>query len=231
MHLVLFDCDGTLVDSQHHIVAAMEAAFSGHGLPAPARQRILSIIGLSIFEAMKELSRDFDDDLPISALADAYRMAFAELRAAPEHAPEPLYEGALECLQALKAREDVVVGMATGKSRRGVDNVVRLHDLHGHFLTVQTADTSPSKPHPDMILKAMAETGAAPERTVMIGDTSFDMRMARAAGVHGLGVTWGYHPGRELLAAGAHRLVDRYDELLPALDAVFAAPAPRSEEV
>ena len=220
MYLVLFDCDGTLVDSQHHIVAAMEAAFSAHGLNAPERQRILSIVGLSLFEAVSELCKDHDQ-APIDALAEAYKMAFSDIRASANHEPEPFYAGALDVLHNLKAQEDIIVGMATGKSRRGVDNIVRLHDLHGHFVTIQTADTSPSKPHPDMILRAMAETGVTPERTLMVGDTTYDMAMARAAGVPGLGVTWGYHHGDDLKSAGASQLIHSYDEFLPFLDGVF----------
>lgn len=221
MYLVLFDCDGTLVDSQHHIVASMEAAFLAHGLERPAREKVLSIIGLSINEAVREICKGMGD-LPFEEIGNSYKTAFSDLRASQAHAPEPLYEGALECLLMLKERDDVVVGMATGKSRRGVDNVVRLHDLDGHFLTIQTADTSPSKPHPDMILRAMAETGAKAENTLMIGDTTFDMMMARAAGVTGLGVTWGYHPGNALLASGAAQLFDRFHQLTPHLASHFA---------
>ena len=222
MYLILFDCDGTLVDSQHHIVAAMEAAFSAHGLAAPARERILSIVGLSIFEAVTVLCEDHDD-APIHALGEAYKMSFADIRASKDHQPEPFYDGALEVLRHLKTRDDVIVGMATGKSRRGVDNIIRLHDLHGHFTTIQTADTSPSKPHPDMIHRAMAETGITAERTLMVGDTTYDMAMARAAGVAALGVTWGYHPGQDLLLAGAERLINAYHEFLPYFEGEFLA--------
>ena len=220
MYLILFDCDGTLVDSQHHIVAAMEGAFSAHGLSAPAREKILSIVGLSIFEAVTVLCEEHKD-APIHALGEAYKMSFAVIRASKDHQPEPFYEGALEVLRHLKARNDVIVGMATGKSRRGVDNIIRLHDLHGHFTTIQTADTSPSKPHPDMIHRAMAETGISPGRTLMVGDTTYDMAMAKAAGVAALGVTWGYHDAQELARAGADRLISTYHEFLPYFDDEF----------
>jgi phosphoglycolate phosphatase len=96
-----------------------------------------------------------------------------------------------------------------------------VHDLHGCFITIQTADTSPSKPHPDMIVRALRETGAEAIKTVMIGDTGFDMSMARSAGVHAIGVTWGYHDHSQLVTEGAERIVDTFDELLLAINEVL----------
>lgn len=220
MYLVIFDCDGTLVDSQHHIVGAMETAFANEGLKAPDRNAILSIVGLSLHEAVSTLCAPFGN-LPVERIAEGYKHAFGDMRADPEHAPEPLYSGALQVLEALHNHDEVLVGMATGKSRRGVDNVVRLHGLEGHFVTIQTADTSPSKPHPDMILQAMRETGAEPAKTIMIGDTSFDMAMAKAAGVHGLGVSWGYHDVPTMQAAGAHSVIDGFSQLENYLSQLF----------
>lgn len=209
MRLILFDCDGTLIDSQHMIVAAMNGAFESVGLEPPARKRTLSIIGRSLHEAMADLT---DADHPIEEMVTAYKKSFFELRSNSDY-HEPLYDGALECLEALAKEDDVIVGMATGKSRRGVDAIVKLHGLEGQFATIQTADNSPSKPNPAMIFQALEETGASAESAVLIGDTSFDMVMATNAKIVGLGVTWGYHDTAELERSGASVLFDSFGEL------------------
>lgn len=221
MHLVLFDVDGTLIDSQHMIAAAMGRAFAQCGRTAPSRAETLGIVGLSLEVAMARLlgRAEIDDDA--RALAAAYKDAFFELRTSAVH-QEPLYPGARAALDALAARDDVLLGIATGKSRRGVRAILDLHDLHGRFVTIQTADENPSKPHPAMILKALAETGVAPERAVIVGDTTYDVDMAGAAGIAALGVSWGYHADAALIRAGAVRVLAYYDDLLPALDDLFA---------
>jgi len=219
VHLVLFDVDGTLVDSQAMIVAAMSAAFAAHGRVAPPRERVLSIVGLSLETAMRALLPEEPHELA-GPLADAYKAAFQQLRASPEH-HEPLFEGALDVLDALGARDDLILGLATGKSQRGVRAVLDLHDLHGRFVTIQTADTNPSKPHPGMIQAAAAEAGVLPQQVIMIGDTTYDMEMAGAAGAHGVGVRWGYHEAAALQAAGATVLLDRFDELPGALERIL----------
>ncbi|MGP9790790.1 HAD-IA family hydrolase [Roseinatronobacter sp. NSM] len=187
--LVIFDVDGTLVDSQGHILAAMAQAFGSVGRDVPAREQVLSIVGLSLPVAIARLAPDLDA-LAQTRLVGAYKDAFNTLRAQDM---SPLYPGAAETLAALAARSDVVLGIATGKSRRGLDHLVAAHDWAGRFATLQVADDHPSKPHPSMIHACLRETGIAPENTVMVGDTTYDMDMARAAGVHGLGVSWGYH--------------------------------------
>ncbi|MCJ8141375.1 HAD-IA family hydrolase [Ancylobacter sp. A5.8] len=219
MKLALFDCDGTLVDSQDVIVTAMTRAFDRAGRPVPPRSAILSIVGLSLVEAMRRLGDD-DPAFPAEALAELYRGAFHELRA-ESAVLEPLFPGMRATLDLLKAREDVVLGIATGKSQRGVAAVLRHHGLEGRFMTIQTADDAPSKPHPAMVLQAMAAVGVEPADTVLIGDTSFDMTMARAAGARALGVTWGYHARDLLMASGAERLVDHAADLLPAMDGLW----------
>jgi phosphoglycolate phosphatase len=211
MKLIVFDCDGTLVDSQHMIVAAMDRAFVASGLPAPRREHVLGVVGLSLMPAIGRL-------LPAAGygalhrLAEDYKLAFHDLRRTKRH-QEPLYEGIRETITLLAAESGVLLGLATGKSRRGVETVLEREGLRGCFHTVQTADTHPSKPHPAMIHAAMAEAGAEPRDTLMIGDTTFDMEMARAAGVTALGVAWGYHPADELVAAGAAAVVARSRDL------------------
>ena len=287
MKLVLFDCDGTLVDSQHVILEAMARAFAGAGLAVPPRETVLGIVGLSLTEAMRRIGGE-DPAFPAEELAELYRGAFRTLRTEPGFR-EPLYPGIAEVIATLARRDDVLIGMATGKSQRGAQAVLAHHGLtshfvtvqtadddalvghqfleggqpvsvvapavvvfaprcgrrdlvgeagsplrprerssllehHGlasHFVTVQTADDAPSKPHPEMVLRAMAETGAAPLDTILIGDTSFDMTMARAAGVRAVGVTWGYHARDVLVQSGAERLVDHASSLPVVLDELW----------
>lgn len=219
MKLVLFDCDGTLVDSQHVILEAMGRAFAGAGLAVPPRETVLGIVGLSLTEAMRRIGGE-DPGFPAEELAERYRNAFRTLRTEPGFR-EPLYPGIAEVIAELGRRADVLMGMATGKSQRGARAVLAHHGLTHHFVTVQTADDAPSKPHPEMVLRAMAETGAAPLDTILVGDTSFDMTMARAAGARAVGVTWGYHPHDLLVSSGAERLVDRAGALPAVLDELW----------
>jgi phosphoglycolate phosphatase len=216
MKLILFDCDGTLVDSQHVIVAAMGRAFARAGLAVPPREAVLGIVGLSLVEAMQRLGED-DPRFPAERLADLYRQAFRELRTEPDFS-EPMFPGMRALVDTLSARDDVLLGIATGKSQRGVAAVLGHHGLEGRFVTIQTADDAPSKPHPAMVHQAMEATGVAAPDTVLIGDTSFDMVMARAAGAGAIGVSWGYHAPELLRQSGAQWLVDDADELLRAID-------------
>jgi phosphoglycolate phosphatase len=220
LNLILFDVDGTLVDSQNIIVAAQHAAFAAFGLEPPSRERSLSIVGLSLNEAFTVL---WGPKAPIEGLVEAYKEAFATLRTDPAHA-EPLFPGALDCLESLRRRDDVLLGIATGKSRRGVAHLLDRHGWRSVFSIIQTADDAPSKPHPAMIRQAMAELGVQPERTVMVGDSSFDMEMARAAGVLPIGVSWGFQPVAALRAAGADVIVDSYADLQKILDEFLAKP-------
>ncbi len=200
LRLAIFDCDGTLVDSQHSIVAAMQGAFDAAAMPCPARADILSIVGLSLPQAMARLLPDADMGFHDLMVAH-YKRCFFDMRAAGA-VREPLYEGISDLLDALDAA-GWLLAIATGKSDRGLAAVLAYHDLSRRFVSLQTADRHPSKPHPAMIDAALAETGAQAEHAVMIGDTSFDMVMACAAGVRPLGVGWGYHGADELTAAGA----------------------------
>jgi len=217
-HLIIFDCDGTLVDSQHLIVAAMNDAFDKAALVPPPRDEILSIVGLSLPEAIWRLTGG-GDDATITKIREGYRDAFTVLRQDPKH-NEPMYDGALEAVLELADRPDVVLGIATGKSRPGVDRLLDRFDLEDSFKTIQTADTSPSKPHPGMILSAIEETGATAADTVMIGDTSFDMEMACNAGAIPLGVAWGYHSIELLNQSGVSAVANDYPHLMRLLDEV-----------
>ena len=223
LRLVIFDVDGTLVDSQGDILSAMRHAFDAVDHPLPDRQTVLSIVGLSLDVAFPVLA----PDLPASAhhrMSEAYKAAYMALRAeSGVEQSSPLYPGALDTLRQLAAAPDVLLGIATGKSKRGLDKLIEGHGLTGLFVTRQVADFHPSKPHPSMILQAMADTGVNARDTVMIGDTSFDMDMARAAGVQGLGVAWGYH-GPDRLGA-ASLLIDDFAQVVPALDELWKISA------
>jgi phosphoglycolate phosphatase len=215
--LAVFDCDGTLVDSQATICRAVTESFAECGVAAPGGAAARSIIGLSLPEAMRELHPAGDAGLH-DRLAAAYKAAFFRLRAAGL-AHEPLYEGIVDAIDGLEAR-GWLLGVATGKSDRGLRLILEHHGLHPRFVTLQTADRHPSKPHPSMLELAMAEAGAEPATTAMIGDTSFDMAMARAAGVRAIGVAWGYHEAEALWAAGADAVARHPGELEQLMDAL-----------
>jgi len=221
VRLILFDVDGTLVDSQASIVAAMTATFEAARLPVPERARLLSIVGLSLDHAMRYLAPDAPSH---DALVEGYKQAYFEQRQREgTDKGSPLYPGALDALRLLEAAPDTLLGVATGKSQRGLAALLEAHVLESMFATCQVADHHPSKPHPSMIETAMAETGIERQATVMIGDTSFDMEMAAAAGVAGIGVSWGYHERAALHKA--HRVIESFDDLSPALDQIWNNPA------
>lgn len=218
--LILFDVDGTLVDSQNHILAAMTHAFQAHGLEAPGRERTLSIVGLSLPQAIARLAPELDEAMNARLVA-SYKQSFVENRAGGrDHSP--LYPGVREVLDTLRSVPNYVLGVATGKSRKGLDIVLRTHDLTGVFMTEQVSDHHPSKPHPAMVEAALAETGISAQNAVMIGDTSFDMEMGRSAGAHTVGVSWGYHPVDALKKASPARIIDDIRHLPDHLTALWS---------
>lgn len=218
MRLVVFDMDGTLIDSHALITALMTATFKSEGLVSPTAEQTRQTIGLSLPEAMASLS-----GLPVAdtePLVARYRALFFDTASQSDGESEALYAGAREAVLALSADPATVLGIATGKAMRGVDRVLGQHGLDPHFVTRQTPDHNPSKPHPGMLHRAMDETGIAPGQTIMVGDTTFDIEMAVTAGTRSVGVRWGYHDVDELLAAGADVIVETYDDLIPAIDSL-----------
>lgn len=210
--LIIFDVDGTLVDSQAAILLAMAEAFASAGRQAPGQAETLGIVGLSLVEAMAVLLPRAD---PVEhvALAGHYRDAFHAQRGRAGTAPaSPLFPGAREAVIRLH-QAGWLLSIATGKARRGLDHFLTTTGLAGYFTGTQTADDAPSKPHPQMILNCLAATGVQPRDTVMVGDTEFDMAMARAAGCRALGVAWGYHPLDRIRAGGAEGIAESFEEL------------------
>ena len=210
VRLAIFDCDGTLVDGQAAICNSMETAFASAGLPAPARHDVRRIVGLSLPQAIRMLAPEAEEARHRHAV-DAYKEAFRACRL-DGTLEEPLFEGIADVLAGL-AERGWTLGVATGKSDRGLASCLATHGLAERFVTLQTADRHPSKPHPAMLEAALVEAGAQAADAVMIGDTTFDMEMARAAGVRAIGVGWGYHSARELREAGAEHVARTPAEL------------------
>lgn len=223
LKLVIFDVDGTLVDSQGDIVAAMANAFDRAGHPAPSREATLGIVGLSLDKAIPRLAPELGPETH-SAMVEWYKDAYVALRAqAGAAASSPLYPNALETLTALHAQPETLLGVATGKSRRGLDKLFEAHDLARYFVTCQVSDHHPSKPHPAMLQAALSETGVEARDAVMIGDTTYDRDMALAAGVPFIGVSWGYHDVDALTGAAA--ILRDFRELPDTLTNIWEAAA------
>lgn len=225
LKLVVFDMDGTLIDSQDFIVEAMTRAFTHMGLAVPPRAQILSIVGLSLPQAVARLAPDLSPE-EVQAGAAHYKQAFLHIRAERGgEAAAPMYPGARAALERLHPRDEVFLGVATGKARRGLHHAFTAHDIGHFFHTSQTADDHPSKPHPAMLYATLEETMVEPEESVMIGDTTFDIEMGRAAGFRTIGVSWGYHPVADLHAAGADLVIDTFDALDDALEQLWSQTA------
>jgi len=208
--LVVFDCDGTLVDGQAAICETMEAAFASTGLVAPERNMVRRMVGLSLPYALRELAPDASDEQR-HAVVEAYKTGFRDLRLSGA-LREPLYDGIAGLIDELSG-EGWQLAVATGKSDRGLHACLDTHGIRHRFVSLQTADRHPSKPHPAMLEAALFEAAVQPGDAVMIGDTSFDMEMAVAAGVRAIGVAWGYHEAHELREAGAVAVAETAEEL------------------
>jgi len=215
LRLVIFDVDGTLVDSEALIYLSFMRAYESMGLAAPAREDALNHVGITLDHIFPLLSPELDAEIH-AGLATAYREAYHAIRKEQgDRASSPFFPGARAALDALKAQDWTLLAIATGKAKRGLDAMITGHGLEGYFQSAQSADGHPSKPHPSMIHTCLAETGVDAAQTVMIGDTTFDMDMGRAAGVKTIGVSWGHHPVERL---NADIIIPSFAELLPAID-------------
>ncbi|MBL6929524.1 MAG: HAD-IA family hydrolase [Rhodospirillales bacterium] len=223
LRLAVFDVDGTLIDSQNSIVGAMADAWRANGKTPLDRETVLGVVGLPLLECIVRLAPEEPTERH-EALRDSYVANWTRKRESGE-LEEPMYAGALEALDELE-KAGWLLGISTGKSRRGLDSVLKTHPLDGRFVTYQTSDVSRGKPHPEMLLSAMDETGADKSATAMIGDTTFDILMARNAGTYAVGVDWGYHPTDELWAAGAHAVISDFGDLPETLNALVRGERP-----
>ncbi|KAA0970855.1 HAD-IA family hydrolase [Aureimonas fodinaquatilis] len=226
MRLVLFDCDGTIADSFAVICSTMRDALVRQGVAPPSDEAIHRIIGLSLPEAMHRLVGGISMT-QAQELAERYRESFRAARQAGL-VDEPLYDGMADLVRQLAQQHDVVIGMVTGKSRIGARNVLEAHGLEDLFQVVRTADDCPSKPDPAMVLECCEAVAVAPARTVVVGDASFDMAMASAAGAMGLGVAWGACTPEQLLQAGAAHVAEDVAHLELLLHNWAGAPASRT---
>jgi phosphoglycolate phosphatase len=197
---VIFDWDGTLLDSTHHIVGALLGACRDLGLREPSREEAGWVIGLSLQAALYRLVPDLGAD-HVDIFVQRYRAHFMAL----QHEMR-LFEGQDLLLRELSAG-GAVLGVATGKSRRGLDESIERLGLRDLFRATRTADEARGKPDPDMLLQLLAELGLAPESVLMVGDTTHDVLMARAAGVDSLAVAYGAHAPSLLESAGPTALV------------------------
>lgn len=216
--LAIFDCDGTLVDSGATIYAALAETFRQNAIELPPERICRRVIGLSLKEAMAALLPDGTPEQHL-ALAEDYKRAFWQLRASGQ-VEEPLFAGVIELLDALE-EDGWLLAIATGKSDRGLGHCLEHHGIHARFVSLQTADRHPSKPNPSMVNQAVADAGAAQETTIVIGDTSFDMAMAAAAGAAPIGAGWGYHDAHELIEAGAVAVAERPLDVLDLLAGAY----------
>lgn len=216
LKLVLFDCDGTLVDSADIIHSSMVSTFREAGYAEPTREATKSIIGLTLDLAIATLlGRSLDAEC--GHLAQRYKEHFLASSQLPSF-QEPLYEGIAELIEALSRRDDILIGMVTGKSQRGVRRVLDAHGYQRHFVTIRTADDCPSKPHPAMVLECCRETGIDPASTFVVGDAIYDMQMANSAGARAIGVSWGYGARDALVATGASTVLGKPGDLLALID-------------
>lgn len=215
MKLVIWDVDGTLVDSHAIIMSSMAAGMAAADLPPMPSAAVSGIVGLSLPVAVATLLPEADGSVQ-ERVVQGYRDAYFSLR---KEAESQLFPGARKLLDRLAARDDVLMAIATGKSRRGLDALLEAHGIAAYFVSLQTADNNASKPAPDMILTCLADSGVAAEDAVMIGDTTFDLEMARNAGVDAIGVAWGHHPVERMLTAEPLAIAQDFDEL----DALIAS--------
>ena len=217
MRLIVFDCDGTLVDSQQTIITATETALGEFDFQAPPRRDILYAVGLPVDVALRRHAPDASDDQILNML-DIYRETYQHL-VQQEDRGQVMFEGMREQIVELGQMDDTLLGIITMKSRRGLNRVVDAYDIRQYFQVLKSADDGPGKPAPDLMLDAMAETGVTAEQALMVGDTSFDIMMAKAAGARAVGVAWGYQTVDELEDSGADAIADTHEDLRAILSA------------
>ena len=216
MKIVVFDLDGTLIDSAATIIRRVTSAFIAEGYKAPTSDSIRANVGLSLPIYMGRLLGSSEEG-PINRLVTAYRC----IANADPSGLMPLFDGALPVLDRLRARPDMVLGVATGKGMLGLHRALEQNGIADYFVTLQTPDSNPSKPHPGMLLAAVSAGASTPHKAVMVGDAVFDIEMAEAAGVKSIGVSWGMQNPADLRSAGAAHVIERFDQLEAAIDLIL----------
>lgn len=217
MKLIIFDFDGTLVDSRSLILESHRIVFARFGMPAPAPAHSLSLVGKSLDVILTELA---GPDAPVLDMVRAYDLLLPQLRADPAFAESP-FPGAGDLLHELSRTPGTALGLATGHRSDTVAPALEALQWSAFFRTIQAADTAPSKPHPAMLLQALAAMEVETNDAIFIGDTTFDMQMAQTAGLRSIGVSWGYHQVEQLLAAGAHGIAHSIDGLRTSIRAAL----------
>ena len=221
MKLVIFDFDGTLVDSRKLLLESNRVVFGEFGFALPSEDESLSLVGMSLELVLVQL---VGPDAPVERMLAAYRRVLPLLRADAAFTEVP-FGGAADLLTDLAGHNDVRLGLATAHASHAITPALERFGWQSHFCTVQTSDKAPSKPHPAMVLQALDEAGVAAKDAIMIGDTAFDVEMARAAGIRAVAVSWGYHHPDRLYDAGASRVVNDMSELRDHLfESIASAP-------
>lgn len=204
--LIVFDWDGTLIDSTATIARSIQSAAVDLGLPVPSVERARHVIGLGLRDALAHAVPQLDAS-NTATFSERYRHHYLS-----QEESLALHEGAVALLDAIVAR-GVPLAVATGKTHLGLMRVLEATGLRSRFAATRCADQTHSKPHPAMLLELMEELGVAPERTVMIGDTTHDLQMAVAARTAAVGLTHGAHPRAQLVAARPLAVLDSLPEL------------------
>jgi phosphoglycolate phosphatase len=215
--LIVFDFDGTLVDSRSLILESHRIVFAQFCLPPPLPADSLALVGKTLDLILAQLA---GPAAPIREMVNAYDLLLPQLRADPAFAERP-FDGIGDLLRDLTSAPNAVLGMATGHTSITVAPALAALQWRDFFRTIQAADMAPSKPHPAMLLQALEATGVKRENAIFVGDTTYDMEMARAAMVRSVGVSWGYHGAGLLAAAGAGRVADTVEELKGYLQAAL----------
>lgn len=206
--LYVFDWDGTLIDSVGRIVGCLRRAAEDLGLHGHDDSTFGDVIGLGLPQAIERLYPGLDLER-----AESFRARYAAHFLSADAEPSGFFPGALEVLEELRRRGHLLA-VATGKSRRGLDRVLAQKGMDGYFDATRCADETASKPHPRMLREIFEELGARPRDSVMVGDTEYDMEMARRAGARGVGVSYGVHAPTRLAAHAPELIVDSLAELL-----------------
>ena len=205
--LLIFDWDGTLCDSIGRIVESMRMASTRSGFDPCEDLAVKGIIGLSLAEAIRTLYPQIGDDDLV-----AFRQHYADHYMALDAEPSPLFEGVVQSMDALRS-EGYHLAVATGKARRGLDRVLKAHGWSDYFDVTRAADETAGKPHPLMLEQILAHCGVSPRQALMVGDASFDLMMARNAGMDSVAVSYGAQSAQALQAYEPRLTIDRFSEL------------------